>query len=194
MLITDAVATALTELGPPRHAETTRSGVCETRWVGLSGAVASLVVVVPHVTRQGTGRVVRALGMICLCVRGGAGLVPAVGLIRSLSALTGVTHHSLAARFPCTQTGVNRTLRVKPEDQRGCLQIRWTTWSVSTRTETSTRSQLWSRQPVSLLHNDRCVRADAGMRRRGVSQSSRPVLVSGRWKAPATTVPGLLAT
>jgi len=27
------------------------------------------------------------LGMICLCERGDAGLVPAVGLIRSLSAL-----------------------------------------------------------------------------------------------------------
>ncbi len=34
------------------------SAVCETRGVGLSGAVASLVVVVPHVTRQGTGRFV----------------------------------------------------------------------------------------------------------------------------------------
>jgi transposase len=143
---------------------------------------------VPHVTRQGTGRVVRALGMICLCVRGGAGLVPAVGLIRSLSALWGVTHHSLAARFPCTQTGVNRTLRVKPEDQRRCLQIRWTTWSVSTRTETSTRWRLWSRQPVSLWGSGRCVRADAGTRRRGVSQSSRPVLASGRSKVLATTV------
>jgi hypothetical protein len=53
--------------------------------------------------------------MICLCERGGAGLVPAVGLIRSLSALLGETHHSLAARFPCTQAGVHRTLRVKPE-------------------------------------------------------------------------------
>jgi hypothetical protein len=66
------------------------SGDCETRWVGLSGAVASLVVVVPHVTRQGTGRFGRAFGMICLCERGDAGLVPAVGLIRSLSTLCGV--------------------------------------------------------------------------------------------------------
>ena len=37
------------------------SGDGKTRWVGLSGAVASLVVVVPHVTRLGTGRRVRAL-------------------------------------------------------------------------------------------------------------------------------------
>jgi len=43
--------------------------------------------------------------MICLCVRGDAGLVPVAGLIRSLSALVGVTHHSPAARFLCTQTG-----------------------------------------------------------------------------------------
>jgi len=35
-------------------------GDCETRWVGLSGAVASLVVVVPLVTRRVTGRFVRA--------------------------------------------------------------------------------------------------------------------------------------
>ena len=58
------------------------------------------------VTRQVTGRRVRALGMIRPGVHGGAGLAPAVGLIRSLSALSGVTHHSPAARFPCTQTGV----------------------------------------------------------------------------------------
>jgi hypothetical protein len=63
------------------------SGDCETHGVGLSGAVASLVFVVPHVTRLGTGRWLCALGMICLCERGDAGLVPAVGLIRSLSAL-----------------------------------------------------------------------------------------------------------
>jgi hypothetical protein len=63
------------------------SGDCETGWVGLSGVVASLVFVVPHVTRLGTGRFSCALGMICLCERGDAGLVPAVGLIRSLSAL-----------------------------------------------------------------------------------------------------------
>ncbi len=73
-----------------------------------------------------------ALGMISLCVRGDAGLVPAVGLIRSLSAVWGVTHHSLAARFPCTQTGVHRTLRVKPEDRTRCSQIRWITWCVDT--------------------------------------------------------------
>ena len=81
------------------------SGDCETRRVGLSGTVASLVFVVPHVTLRVTGRFVRAFGMICLCVRGDAGLVPVAGLIRSLSALVGVTHHSPAARFLCTQTG-----------------------------------------------------------------------------------------
>ena len=54
--------------------------------VGLSGTVASLVAAVPRVTHQETGRPVRALGMIRLRVRGGAGLAPAAGLIRSLSA------------------------------------------------------------------------------------------------------------
>jgi hypothetical protein len=63
------------------------SGVCETRRGCLSGTLASLVVAVPGVARQVTGRFVRALGMICLLVRGGAGLAPAAGLIRSLSAL-----------------------------------------------------------------------------------------------------------
>ena len=62
------------------------SGVGKTRRVGLSGAVARLVVAVPCVTRQVSGRRVRALGMICLRVCGGAGLAPAAGLIRSLSA------------------------------------------------------------------------------------------------------------
>lgn len=64
-----------------------RSGDGKTRRVGLSGAVASLVVVVPCVTRRGTGHLVCAFGMICPRVRGGAGLAPAAGLIRSLSAL-----------------------------------------------------------------------------------------------------------
>ena len=36
-------------------------------------------------------------------VHGGAGLAPAVGLIRSLSAFVGVTHHRPAARFPCSR-------------------------------------------------------------------------------------------
>jgi hypothetical protein len=56
--------------------------------VGLSGLIASLVVVVPRVTRQVTGRRLRALRMICLRVCGGAGLAPAAGLIRSLSAFS----------------------------------------------------------------------------------------------------------
>jgi len=62
------------------------SGVCETRRVGLSGFDVSLVVAVSRVTRLVTGRFVCALGMICLRVRGGAGLAPAAGLIRSSSA------------------------------------------------------------------------------------------------------------
>src|SRR6266545_5656975 len=60
----------------------------KTRRVGLSGEVASLVVAVPRVTRRVTGRRVRALGMNCPRVRGGAGLAPAAGLIRSLSAFS----------------------------------------------------------------------------------------------------------
>src|SRR5205823_10211293 len=65
----------------------TRSGDGKTRRVGLSGAIASLVVAVPRVTRRVTGRPVRALGMDRPRVRGGAGLAPAAGLIRSLSAV-----------------------------------------------------------------------------------------------------------
>jgi hypothetical protein len=58
----------------------------KTGLVGLSGADARLVVAVSCVTRQVSGRCVRALGMICPRVRGGAGLAPAAGLIRSSSA------------------------------------------------------------------------------------------------------------
>jgi hypothetical protein len=64
------------------------SSDCETGRGGLSGAIASLVVAVPCVTRQVTGRRVRAFGMNCPRVRGGAGLAPAAGLIRSLSAFS----------------------------------------------------------------------------------------------------------
>jgi hypothetical protein len=77
---------ALTALATT-HNQGKLSGDGKTPPVGLSGAVASLVVAVPRVTRRVTGRRVRALGMICPRVRGGAGLAPAAGLIRSLSAL-----------------------------------------------------------------------------------------------------------
>ena len=62
-----------------------RSGVCESRLVGPLGAVARVVLSVPFVTRQASGRF-RAFAMNRPGVRGDAGLAPAVGLIRSLSA------------------------------------------------------------------------------------------------------------
>ena len=95
--------------------------------MGLCGGFAGVVVAVACVTRRVTGRRVRALGMIRLRVCGGAGLAPAAGLIRSLSAFLGVTHHSPAAAVSRTQTGTTWTLRTKPEDQSGCLQMSWTT-------------------------------------------------------------------
>jgi hypothetical protein len=51
------------------------------------GPLPGLVSSVRFVTRQASGRLVRALGMNRPGVRGDAGLAPAVGLIRSLSAL-----------------------------------------------------------------------------------------------------------
>jgi hypothetical protein len=75
------------------------SGVCETRLVGLSGPLPGLVSSVAFVTHLASGRVLCALRMNRPSVRGDAGLAPAVGLIRRLSALSGVTRHRLAARF-----------------------------------------------------------------------------------------------
>jgi hypothetical protein len=54
--------------------------------VGPSGAVARVVSSVLLVTRQASGRV-RAFAMNRPGVHGDAGLAPAVGLIRSLSAI-----------------------------------------------------------------------------------------------------------
>src|SRR5437879_9456604 len=85
------------------------SGDGKPRRVGLSGVVASLVVAVPRVTRRVTGRFVRALAMICLRVCGGAGLAPAAGLIRSLSALAGVTHYRPAAAVSLASDRHHRT-------------------------------------------------------------------------------------
>src|SRR2546421_9817378 len=51
------------------HSHYLLSSDCETRRVGLSEAVASLVVAVLPVTRQETGRLVRALKMIRLGAR-----------------------------------------------------------------------------------------------------------------------------
>ena len=62
------------------------AGFCESRWVRPSGAVARVVSSVSFVTRQASGRV-RAFAMNRPGVHGDAGLAPAVGLIRSLSAL-----------------------------------------------------------------------------------------------------------
>lgn len=64
-----------------------RSGVCKSRRVGPSGAVARLGVVVSLVTHQASDRVMCVFRMNCPGVHGDAGLAPAVGLIRSLSAL-----------------------------------------------------------------------------------------------------------
>ena len=64
------------------------SGVCESRWVGPSGAVARVVSSVLLVIRRVSGRVVCVFAMNRASVRGGAGLAPAVGLIGSLSALS----------------------------------------------------------------------------------------------------------
>jgi len=82
------------------------SGDCKSLQVGLSGAVASLVVVVPFVTRRVTGRLVRAFLNDPSERQGDADLAPAAGLIRSLSALAGVTHYSPAAAVSLHQTGV----------------------------------------------------------------------------------------
>ena len=88
-LVSEKAGTCVMRILNPRTALSiaVRSGDCETRRGCLSGALASLVVVVPRVTRRVTGRrLMRALGMICPRVRGGAGLASAAGLIRSLSA------------------------------------------------------------------------------------------------------------
>src|SRR5207248_1365283 len=118
------------------------SGVCETRRVGPSGAVASLVLSVSLVTLLASGRV-------CACLRNdssGCARQRRSGarcwLDQELVRPVGVTHHRLAARFPCIQTGIYRTLRVELEDQTGCLQTRWITWSGLTHTAISTCSRL----------------------------------------------------
>jgi hypothetical protein len=96
-----------------------RSSDCETRLVGLSGAVASLVVVVSPVTHQVTGRLVRAFGMIRPGVRrrrSGARCWLDQELVRP----GGVTHHSPAAAVSLHSDRRHRTLRVESED-RGML-------------------------------------------------------------------------
>src|SRR6266511_5561290 len=167
---------------------------CKSRRVGLSGPVASLVVAVPRVTRQGTGRRVRALGMIRPRVCGGAGLAPAAGLIRSLSALVGVTHYSPAAAVSVHSDRRHWTLRAKPEDQRGCLQTRWITWSAWTRTGTGTYSRLSRCRSARLSRSARSRQTLGATRRRCASRTStRRVRVSGRLRVPATTALASLA-
>src|SRR5258708_2638546 len=128
-------------------------------------------------------------------VHGDAGLVPVAGLIRSLSAREGVTHHSLAARFPCIQTGVHRTLRVKLEDQTRCLQMRSTTSSALIRIGISTRLRSWALRRVVLSRSARFGRAAEATRTRfGWRSNTRPAPGSGRLKALGTTVLGSLAS
>lgn len=63
-------------------------GVYETRLVGPSGAAARLGGLRAVCDSSGVRPCLRALGMNRPGVRGDAGLAPAVGLIRSLSALS----------------------------------------------------------------------------------------------------------
>src|SRR4051794_24082047 len=85
----------------------------------------------------------------------------------------GVTHHSPAAAVSLLQTGVDRTLRVG--GSVGCLQTNWTTWSVSTRIATDTRSRSLPRRAAVWSRSGRCGRAHVGTPRPcGSLMSSRP--------------------
>ena len=75
-----------------------------------------------------------------------------------------MTHHSLAVAVSLHSDRRHRTLRVEVGGSVGCLQIRWITSSVSTRTETSTCSRLWSRRRARLWRSGRCPRRRAGTR------------------------------
>src|SRR5260370_39629430 len=104
----------------------------------------------------------------------------------------GVTHHSLAAAVSLHSDRRYRTLRVKPEDQSRCLQMKGTTWAELIRIAISTCSPLSLPVPVSFLRDVLCVRARAGTRRRCVSLSPlQTALACGRSSAQAITVLGL---
>src|SRR6266508_6886442 len=108
------------------------SGDCKTRLVVCLGPFASLVFAVSRVTRRMTGRRVRALGMICPRVRR-RGSGARCWLDQELVRPVGVTHYSPAAAVSLHSDRRHRTLRAESEDQKGCLQTRWITWSGSTR-------------------------------------------------------------
>jgi hypothetical protein len=59
----------------------------------------------------------RALRVNRPSVHGDAGLAARCWLDQEIVRRVGVPHHRLAARFPCIQTGIYRTLRVELEDQ-----------------------------------------------------------------------------
>src|SRR6266567_7538502 len=108
--------------------------------------------------------------MICPGVRGGAGLVPVVGLIRSLSARVerdssqtchhGSLHPDRRAPDPYRDS----------EDRSECLQTRWITSLVSTLIATHTSSLLLPPRTVELSHGARNGRTRAGTGRRSVSR------------------------
>src|SRR6266498_2963524 len=93
------------------------SGDGKTGRVGLSGAVASLVVAVPRVTRRVTGRRVACLGNeLSACARrrrSGA----RCWLDQELVRLLGVTHYRPAAAVSRAQTGTTGPYEQKPEDR-----------------------------------------------------------------------------
>src|SRR6266540_4241603 len=107
------------------------SGDGKTGRVGLSGAVAGLVVAVPGVARRVTGRRVVCLGNeLSACARrrrSGA----RCWLDQELVRLLGVTDYRPAAAVSMHSDRRYRTLRARSEDRSGCLQISWTTWSAS---------------------------------------------------------------
>jgi hypothetical protein len=113
---------------------------------------------------------------------------PPAGLIRSLSALAGVTPHSPAAcGFPL-QTGTWFVPRPKPEVGR-CLQRSPTSSSASTRTETATRSRSSSGEAARCCARHGCLPTARATDERSRSARARADAGSGRWRARAPTAP-----
>jgi hypothetical protein len=139
------------------------------------------------------GRRGRALAMICPRERGGAGLAPAAGLIRSLSAFVGVTHHSPAVSLR-TQTGTTgayeRSRRIRRDAcRRAGLRGRGRHPSGRARAGGCRRAcRCGGRQAGSLTGEPRRRRAESRPRKRRASAArcggSRPFLSTSWRKAP----------
>ena len=154
-----------------------RSGVCESRWWVLSGAVARAAVRAAC-DLSGVRLGFRAFGMNRPGVHGDAGLAPAVGLIGACPPC-GVTRHRPATRFPWIRPAPSDLTSERRIGRDGLQNGLDYVIGVDTHRD-STRSRSWTGRRERCWPRPLCRRTLAATDARRFADRQRPAIVGWR--------------